>query len=350
MRMFQVCVCGEPLQLNEQPTPQPAGTEVLLKVLAAGVCHSDLHLADGYFDLGGGKRMSLADRGMKLPVTLGHENVGEVVAVGPDAKGIKVGDRRLADPWIGCGTCAPCRRGEDFLCRAMRSLGVFSNGGYADYLIVPHPRYLFDIGDLPPERAAPLACSGITTYSALKKVATLKSEPTVIIGAGGLGLMCLGLHRKLGGHSAIVVDIDPVKRDAAKQAGAAVVIDGTASDASQQIIDLTNGGAWAVIDLVGSSASARVGYDSLIKGGKYIIVGLYGGDLTVSLPPIPMRALTIQGSYLGSLAEMAELMELVRRTGLPDVPVATRPLKDVNAAMDQLRAGKIVGRVVLTPA
>jgi D-arabinose 1-dehydrogenase-like Zn-dependent alcohol dehydrogenase len=350
MRMFQVCVCGEPLQLNEQPTPQPAGTEVLLKVLAAGVCHSDLHLADGYFDLGGGKRMSLADRGMKLPVTLGHENVGEVVAVGPDAKGIKVGDRRLADPWIGCGTCAPCRRGEDFLCRAMRSLGVFSNGGYADYLIVPHPRYLFDIGDLPPERAAPLACSGITTYSALKKVATLKSEPTVIIGAGGLGLMCLGLHRKLGGHSAIVVDIDPVKRDAAKQAGAAVVIDGTASDASQQIVDLTNGGTWAVIDLVGSSASARVGYDSLIKGGKYIIVGLYGGDLTVSLPPIPMRALTIQGSYLGSLAEMAELMELVRRTGLPDVPVATRPLKDVNAAMDQLRAGKIVGRVVLTPA
>jgi propanol-preferring alcohol dehydrogenase len=350
MRMFQVCVCGEPLQLNEQPTPQPAGTEVLLKVLAAGVCHSDLHLADGYFDLGGGKRMSLQDRGMKLPVTLGHENVGEVVAVGPEAKGVKVGDRRLADPWIGCGSCAPCRRGEDFLCRAMRSLGVFSNGGYADYLIVPHPRYLFDIGDLPPERAAPLACSGITTYSALKKVATLKSEPTVIIGAGGLGLMCLGLHQKLGGHSAIVVDIDPVKRNAAKQAGATTVIDGTASDASQQIIDLTNGGAWAVIDLVGSSASARVGYDSLIKGGKYIIVGLFGGDLTVSLPPIPMRALTIQGSYLGSLTEMAELIELVRRTGLPLVPVTTRPLKDVNAAMDQLRAGKIVGRVVLTPA
>jgi propanol-preferring alcohol dehydrogenase len=350
MRMFQVCVCGQPLQLNEQPTPQPAGTEVLLKVLAAGVCHSDLHLADGYFDLGGGKRMSLADRGMKLPVTLGHENVGEVVAVGPDVKGVKVGDRRLADPWIGCGTCGPCKRGEENLCRTMRSLGVFSNGGYADYMIVPHPRYLFDIGDLPPERAAPLACSGITTYSALKKVATLKTEPTVIIGAGGLGLMCLGLHQKLGGHSAIVVDIDPVKRDAAKLAGAAAVIDGGAPHASQQIIDLTNGGAWAVIDLVGSSQSARVGFDSLIKGGKYIIVGLYGGDLTVSLPPIPMRALTIQGSYLGSLPEMAELIDLVRRTGIPPVPVTTRPLKDVNAVMDQLRAGKVVGRMVLTPA
>jgi len=351
MRMFQVCVCGQPLQLNEQPTPEPKGTEVLLKVLAAGVCHSDLHLADGWFDLGGGKKMSLADRGMKLPVTLGHENVGEVTAAGPDAKGVKIGARVLAHPWIGCGTCAPCKRGEENLCRAMRSLGVFSNGGYADYLIVPHPRYLFDIGDLPPERAAPLACSGVTTYGALKKVgATLTIEPTVIIGAGGLGLMCQALHKAMGGHSAIVVDIDPAKREAAKKAGAVAVIDGNAPDAAQQIIDLTKGGAWSVIDLVGSSASARLGFDSLIKGGKYIIVGLYGGDLTVSLPPIPMRALTIQGSYVGSVPEMAELMDLVRRTGMPAVPVSTRPLKDVNAVMDQLRAGKVAGRVVLTPA
>ncbi len=352
MRMFQVCVCGQPLQCNEAPTPQPKGSEVLLKVLAAGVCHSDLHLADGYFDLGGGKKMSLADRGMKLPVTLGHENVGEVVAVGPDARGVRIGARLLADPWIGCGQCEVCKRGDENLCRAMKSAGVFSNGGYADYLMVPHPRYLFEIGDIPPERAAPLACSGITTFSALKKVPTIKDEPTVIIGAGGLGLMALGLHRKMGGHSAIVVDIDPVKREAAKKAGAAHVVDGGAPDAAQQIMKLTKdgAGAWAVIDLVGSSASARVGYDSLIKGGKYIIVGLYGGDLTVSLPPLPMRALTIQGSYLGSIPEMAELMELVRNKGLPDVPVTTRPLDQVNAAHAELRAGKIVGRVVLTPA
>jgi D-arabinose 1-dehydrogenase-like Zn-dependent alcohol dehydrogenase len=348
--MFQVCTCGQPLQLNEQPTPTPKGTEVLLKVLAAGVCHSDLHLADGWFDLGGGKRMSLADRGMKLPVTLGHENVGEVVALGPDATGLKVGDRVLADPWIGCGVCPACKRNEDNLCTAMRSLGVFSNGGYADYLMVPHPRYLFDIGDMPPERVAPLACSGATTFGALKKVTTLTREPTVIIGAGGLGLMCLALHKKMGGHSAIVVDIDPAKREVAKKTGAAAVVDGKAADAVEQIKGLTNGGAFAVIDLVGSSQSARLGYDSLAKGGKYIIVGLYGGDLTVSLPPIPMRAVTIQGSYVGSVPEMQELMDLVRRTGLPDVPVSTRPLDHVNDVMIELRAGKVVGRVVLTPA
>jgi D-arabinose 1-dehydrogenase-like Zn-dependent alcohol dehydrogenase len=352
MRMFQLCVCGEPLQYSEQPTPEPKGTEVLLKVLAAGVCHSDLHIADGWFDLGGGKRLSLADRGMKLPVTLGHENVGEVAAIGPDAKGAKglrIGARMLANPWIGCGTCGPCRRGDENLCRAMKSLGVFSNGGYADYVMVPHPRYLSDIGDLPADRVAPLACSGVTTFGAMKKVPTLTTEPTVIIGAGGLGLMCLALHQKMGGHSAIVVDVDPSKRKAAKDAGAAHVVDGGAADAAQQIIDLTKGGAWAVIDLVGSSQSARVGYDSLIKGGKYVIVGLFGGDLTVSLPPIPMRALTIQGSYVGSLTDMAELMELARRTGPPQVPVATKPLKEVNAVMNDLRAGKVIGRVVLTP-
>jgi len=350
MRMFQVCVCGQPLRLNEQPTPEPKGTEVLLKVLAAGVCHSDLHIADGYFDMGGGKKLSLEDRGMKLPVTLGHENVGEVVATGPDARGVEVGQRMMADPWIGCGKCPACQRNEDNLCTAMRSLGVFSNGGYADYLMVPHPRYLFDIGDMPPARVAPLACSGATTFGALKKVPTLQREPTIIIGAGGLGLMCLALHKKMGGHSAIVVDIDPAKREIAKKAGAAAVVDGKAADAVDQIKALTSGGAFAVIDLVGSSQSARLGYDSLTKGGKYIIVGLYGGDLTISLPPIPMRALIIQGSYVGSVPEMQELMELVHRTGLPDVPVTTRPLDDVNAVMNNLRAGKVIGRVVLTPA
>ncbi|MSP47043.1 MAG: alcohol dehydrogenase [Xanthobacteraceae bacterium] len=351
MRSFQICTCGEPLQCNEQPTPKPAGTEVLLKVLAAGVCHSDLHLSDGYFDLGGGKKLNIVDRGMKLPVTLGHENVGEVVAFGPDARGVKIGDRRLVYPWMGCGSCGVCKRGDEQLCIKPSSIGVFRPGGYSDHLMVPHPRYLFDIGDIPPERAAPLACSGVTTYSALKKVgSTLTTDPVVIVGAGGLGLMCLALHKAMGGHSAVVVDINVGKRDAAKKAGAAAVIDGGAPDAAKQVIAATGGGAWAVIDLVGSSSTAKIGIDSLIKGGELILVGLYGGDITMSLPPFPMRAITIQGSYTGSLTETAELIELVKRTGLPPVPVATRRLDEVNAVLSELRAGKVIGRVVLTPA
>jgi len=351
MRSFQVCQCGAPLQCNEMPEPAPKGTEVLLKILAAGVCHSDLHLSDGYFDLGGGRKLSIVERGMKLPTTLGHENVGEVVAFGPEARGVTIGDRRLVDPWIGCGECTVCRRGDEQLCTRPSSIGVFRDGGYSTHLLVPHPRYLFDIGTIPPERAAPLACSGVTTFSALKKVGpTLTTDPTVIIGAGGLGLMCLALHRAMGGHSAIVVDIDPAKREAAAKAGAAATIDGAAPDAAKQIVAATRGGAWAVIDLVGSAVTAKLGLDSLVKGGKLIVVGLYGGEITLSLPPFPMKAIAIQGSYTGSLTDTAELIDLVQRTGLPPVPTATRPLDDVNAVLADLRAGKIVGRVVLTPA
>jgi D-arabinose 1-dehydrogenase-like Zn-dependent alcohol dehydrogenase len=350
MKSYDVCECGAPLRLMERPTPKPAGTEILLKVIAAGVCHSDLHIWDGYYDLGGGKRLKLSDRGVKLPLTMGHENVGEVVAVGPDAVGVKIGDRRLVHPWLGCGECAVCRRGDEQLCRTPFSIGVFRSGGYADHLLVPHPRYLFDIGGIAPEKAAPLACSGITTYGALKKVGPLlQEEPVVIIGAGGLGLMCLALHRAMGGKAAIVVDIDPVKREAARRAGAQAVIDGNAADAAKEIIEATKGGAWAVIDLVGASRTVQLGIDSLVKGGKVIVVGLFGGDITVPTPSLPLRAMTIQGSYVGSLTEMAELLDLVRRKGAPDLPVATRPLAAVNDALNDLKAGKIIGRVVLTP-
>jgi propanol-preferring alcohol dehydrogenase len=350
MRSFQVCRCGEPLQMVERATPAPTGTQVLLKVIAAGVCHSDIHIWDGFYELGQGKKLDLLQRGIKLPLTMGHENVGEVVAVGPKAKGVKLGARMLAHPWIGCGECAICKTGEEQLCKTPRNLGVFSDGGYSDFVMLPHPRYLFDIGDLDPARAAPLACSGITTYGALKKAgAIIKDEPLVIIGAGGLGLMCLALNTMMGHKPAIVVDIDPVKREAAMKAGALAVVDGGAADAAQQIIKLTNGGAWAVIDYVGASKTVQLGVDSITKGGSVIIVGLFGGDITVSTPFFPLRAMAIRGSYVGSLPEMKELLDLVRAKGLPPVPLKTRRLDEVGGVLDELRAGKVVGRVVLTP-
>lgn len=350
MLSYDVCECGAPLQRVERETPGAVGAEVVLRVIAAGVCHSDLHIWDGYYDIGGGQKLKLADRGVKLPLTMGHENVGEVVAVGPDAKGVSVGDVRLIHPWMGCGECVVCRRGEENLCIKPGNIGIQRGGGFATHLVVPHPRYLFDIGSLSPERAAPLACSGVTAYGALKKVSdTLRDEPVVMIGAGGVGLMALALHQKMGGKSAIMVDIDPVKREAAKKAGAAHVIDGAAKDALDQIREATGGGAWATIDFVGAGPTVKLGVDAAIKGGKIIVVGLFGGDVTIPTPFLPMRALTLQGSYVGSLPEIGELLELVNRKGAPDVPVATRPLDQVTAALNDLRDGKIVGRVVMTP-
>jgi propanol-preferring alcohol dehydrogenase len=351
MRSFQVCQCGAPLQLTERSTPKPTGTEVVLKVLAAGVCHSDLHFWDGFYDLGGGKKLVLSDRGVKLPLTMGHENVGEVVAVGPRARGIKIGDKRLVYPWIGCGTCAVCKRGDEQLCLAPRFLGVFRDGGYADHLLVPHPRYLVDYGKLEAAQAAPLACSGLTAYGALKKLgALIKREPVVVIGAGGLGLICITILKAMKGKGAIVVELDPDKRAAAKKAGALAVIDPRAADAVRQIQKAVDGPVWAAIDFVGASDTARLGVDSLTKGGTLIVVGLFGGDLTLSLPLVPMRALTLQGSYTGSLAELRELLALLRRITLPFVPTGTRPLDGANAALADLKAGKVIGRLVLTPA
>ncbi len=351
MLSFDVCKCGAPLQRMERETPQPKGSEVVLRVVAAGVCHSDLHIWDGYYDIGGGQKLQLLDRGIKLPLTMGHENVGEVVAVGPEAKGVKVGDVRLVHPWMGCGECAVCKRGDENLCLKPCSVGIHRGGGFATHLLVPDPRYLFDIGDIPPERAAPLACSGVTAYGALKKIGAqqLKDEPVVMIGAGGVGLMALALHAKMGGMSAIVVDIDPAKRDAAKKAGAAQVIDGGAADVVKQVQTATGGGAWSVIDFVGAGATVKLGVDATIKGGKVIVVGLFGGEVVVPTPYFPIKALTIQGSYVGSLTEIAELLDLVKRTGAPDVPVATRPLGEVNAALTDLREGRVIGRVVITP-
>jgi alcohol dehydrogenase, propanol-preferring len=350
MKSYDVAECGAPLKLFERPTPQPSGSEVLLRVLAAGVCHSDIHIWEGHYDLGGGKKLKLTERGVKLPLTMGHETVGEVVALGPEAKGARIGDKRLVFPWLGCGSCAVCRRGEEQLCLAPRFLGVFRNGGYADHILVPHARYLLDIGDMKPAEAAPYACSGLTAFGALQRVgAVLKDEPVVVIGAGGLGLMCLGLLKAMGGKGAIVVDTDAGKRAAALKAGALAAIDGAATDAAKQVMAAAPNGVWAAIDFVGATSTAQLAVDSLTKGGKLVIVGLFGGDITLPLPFIPMRAMTIQGSYVGSLAEARELLELVKRTRLPSIPITTRGLETADATLQDLRAGRVIGRAVLTP-
>ena len=353
MRCYCVLNHGQALELVEKPIPEPQGTEVLLKVRAAGVCHTDLHLWEGHYDLGGGKKLTLAERGIKPPLTLSHEIVGEVVCAGPAAQetgGGHAGRVALVHPWIGCGECAACLRGEENICIKPQALGVVRPGGFAEYVIVPHPRYLVDIDGLDPVQAAPLACAGVTTYSALRKLGPrIQSDPVVVIGAGGLGLMAIAVLKALGGKGAIVVDIDPVKREAALAAGALQVIDARAADAAQQIQQATGGGARAVIDLVGATPTVSLAIASAARGGHIVICGLMGGDLTLALPIIPMRPLTLQGSYVGTLQELQELVELVKRTRMTPIPVTPRPLSQANAALQDLHHGRVVGRTVLVP-
>ncbi len=350
MRCYCLTHPGQPLQLEERPVPQPAGTEVLVKVRAAGLCHSDLHLWEGHYDMGGGKRMTLVDRGITLPLVLSHEVVGEVVAGGDAAGALAIGQQVLVHPWIGCGECAACRRGEDNICARPQALGIKRAGGFADYLLVPHPRWLVDAAGLDPAASAPLACAGVTTYSAIRKFgARIHEAPLVVIGAGGLGLMALGVLRALGGRGALVLDIDPAKRDAALAAGALAAFDPRADDILAQLNAATDGGARAVLDLVGASATVQLAIASCGRGGQVVVCGLMGGELTLALPMLPMKPLTLQGSYVGSLAEQRELVALVQRGALAPMPVTRRPLDEANAALADLAAGRVVGRTVLLP-
>jgi len=348
------CYCitqfSQPLELIERQKPEPKGTEVLLKTRAAGVCHSDLHIWEGGYDLGHGKRLSLTDRGIALPLIMGHETVGTPVAMGPDASGVEPGKNYLVYPWIGCGTCDVCTAGQENYCATPRSLGVYTDGGYADHLIVPHPRYLLDIGSLNPATTAPHACSGLTTYSAINKLdpEIYTKRPILILGAGGLGLMAIEILRAMGGHGAIVVDIDPVKLQAAKDAGALATVNGNDSDALEQIL-AANGGQplQAAVDLVGSATSTELGFNALRKGGSLIIVGLFGGASPWSLAFIPMRAIRIQGSYTGSLGELEALLALVKSGKVNPIPVTTHGLNEASDVLHALHEGRVVGRAVL---
>ena len=346
MISYQLTRFGDPLERVESPPPEPAGTEVLLRTEACGVCHSDLHLQDGFFDMGGGRRLDLS-KGRTLPLTLGHEIAGAAAACGPEAAGVDVGARYVAYPWIGCGGCDTCGSGHEHLCAQPRALGVTRAGGFGDHVLVPHPRYLFAVGDLPLTLACTYACSGLTAFGAVRKVrARVDGRPLVVIGLGGVGFAALRLAQALTDASIVVADVDDATLQAGAEAGAEVV-DARAADAAKQIRRATGGGAAAAIDFVGSERSAALGLGVLATGGLLVVVGLFGGELRASLPLWPLRSLTVQGSYVGSLAEMRELMQLAGTGRAPAIPIEPRPFAAAQAALDDLRAGRAVGRIVL---
>jgi D-arabinose 1-dehydrogenase-like Zn-dependent alcohol dehydrogenase len=339
---------AKPLEATEAPTPTVSGSEVLLRVSHCGVCHSDLHLQDGYFDLGGGQKLDV--RGNRpMPFTLGHEIAGVVDAVGPDAATLDKSARYAAFPWIGCGKCGLCARGDEHMCNAPRALGITVDGGYATHVVVPHPRYLLDVTGIAPEFAGALMCSGLTGYSAIKKaVAYLRAGPVLIVGLGGVGMMGLQFARAATDKPIFVADIDAIKRRAALQLGAAEAFDPADAGARKAIMK-ASGGVGAAIDFAGSDKSVNFAQGAVAKGGAVVIVGLIGGSFSIPVPMFPLRALSIMGSYVGSLAEAREMIALVKAGKVAPIPVELRPLEQTSRALDDLRAGRVVGRVVITP-
>jgi D-arabinose 1-dehydrogenase-like Zn-dependent alcohol dehydrogenase len=354
MLSWDVMEHGKPLQRVMKDTPKPKGTEVLVRVTRSGVCHSDLHIWDGYFDLGGGKRFYVKDRGCIPPFTLGHEPFGVVEAMGPGAvkvaKGVKVGQKRIVFPWIGCGKCAVCKAELDNYCvSGSRFLGVNRAGAYASHVLVPHPKYLVDSTGVDDAFAATLACSGLTTYSAAAKLPELGPKDWVaVIGCGGLGLVCISVLRAKGVKNIIACDVDESKLEAARKLGAKLTLDTRAADSIPKLQALAMGSLAGAIDLVGMPATAALGLGALRKGGRYVICGLFGGEITHPLPPFAQRAIGLVGSYVGNLQELKEVVALAKKKKLKPSPVSTRPASEVNAILEELKAGKVLGRVVLS--
>ncbi|HEX4556889.1 MAG TPA: alcohol dehydrogenase [Xanthobacteraceae bacterium] len=339
---------GAPLCETIADCPQPRGSETLVRVERCGVCHSDLHIQDGYFRLGGDKRLDIT-QGRALPFTLGHEIAGTVERAGPDAgPDARPGHKVAIYPWIGCGQCAACRHGEENNCAAPRHLGVYADGGYASHVLVPHPRYLIDYAPLSPALAGAAMCSGLTAYAALRRLAGHAGRgPVLLIGLGGVGSMGLALARAMFAVAPLVADIDAGKRAAALAAGAAAAFDPADPGARKAVLAAT-GGIYAACDFVGSDSSLAFATGVLARGGKVVVTGLLGGSFTTAVAMFPIKAMTIEGALTGTLAQARELIALLRTSNSAPIPISERPMAQAQAALDDLRAGKVAGRVVLT--
>jgi D-arabinose 1-dehydrogenase-like Zn-dependent alcohol dehydrogenase len=347
MLSYDVVEWGKPLEKIERETPVPKGTELLVRLKYCGVCHSDAHIRDGYFDLGGGKRLRMSERGMHPPVTLGHEPFGVVIAAGPEALKAPIDQDRLVYPWTGCGDCVRCKEELDNYCMAPRMIGIQRPGGYADHLIVPHPRYLVDARGIDPVWAATLSCSGLSTYSAVSKLNPIPADEWVaVIGAGGLGLSAIGMLRAFGHERIVVVDVDPTKLQNGHAMGAAATLNSREGDASAKLKEISDGALYGAVDFVGRRETAELALEALCKGGKLVLVGLFGGEIPLSIGGTILRAITVQGSHLGSLAELKSVVMLAREGKIKPIPIAKRPLAEVSRTLDELKAGQIAGRVV----
>ncbi|MDH5463237.1 MAG: alcohol dehydrogenase [Nitrosopumilus sp.] len=350
MKSARITGPNQPLAISSIETPTPRGNQVLVKVKSVGVCHSDLHLWEGGYDLGDGQFMKVTDRGVKYPVTPGHEIVGVVEDFGNDVTGISKGDEVLVFPWVGCGECPACKVENENLCDTPKSLGVFQDGGYSDYALIPNFKYLAKLDGVNPDAATSLACSGLTAYTAIKKSNQNSPEFLVIVGAGGLGLMGIQIAKAITKAKIICVDLDDQKLETAKEMGADFTVNSKDPETAKKILSICNNkGADSVVDFVNAPPTAKLDFAVLRKRGNLILVGLFGGSIELSLVTIPLKSIMIQGAYTGNYHDMVELLDLARKGIINPVISKRYALDEANNALEDLKARKIIGRAVINP-
>ncbi len=353
MRSAKIIEFNKPLKIEEGETPKPSGSEVLLRVQSTGVCHSDIHLWQGGYDGPGGQFLKTTDRGVKYPLTPGHEIAGVIDTLGEQAEGFTKNEKVIVFPWIGDGLCPACKVGEENLCDKPRSLGIYKDGGYADYVLVPSYKYLIKLGDEMSEdtdSSAPLSCSALTAYGAVKNSNLTPNDTVVIVGVGGLGLMGIQLTKAITGARVIAMDLDDNKLKAAKENGADEIINSKKEDSVKAVMELTDRlGADTVIDFVNSSKTVETDMNFLRRRAKLVLVGLFGGELKLNLVSMPTRAYKLIGSYTGSLNDLTNLVSLAKRGIIKPVISNRFKLDQATEALTMLKDGKILGRGVINP-
>lgn len=341
MRAAQLPGPGQDIVISEVPDPTPGPGDVVIRVAAAGVCHSDLTFQQA------GPGMPTPP---EYPWTMGHENAGYVEAVGPGVTGVAVGDAVGVWPGWGDRTCAACRGGAEHLCPNLRYPGLRSPGGWADLMLVPDARYLVPLGDLDPLQAVPLTDAGLTSFGAVSKVLPFLQHDrssVAVIGVGGLGQFAVKYLSALTEASVIGIDVVETKRAHALTIGASVTVDSTADDVVDQVMAATADGLGvnAIVDFVGVDSTLALAAQVTAPQGRIVLVGIGGGSLSVSYVN-PRQEVQVSTSTLGTIEDQHRVVELARERGIIG-NTTPYPFTDVNQALRDLADHKITERAIL---
>src|SRR5216683_2318891 len=326
----------KPLAIEETARPKPGADEVLIEVEACGVCHSDLHVADGDW-------AQLAGI-VKKPLILGHEIAGRVVEKGAAVQDLQIGDR-VGVPWVHwtCGECEFCREGNENLCVRQKITGVTEDGGYAEFVKAPASHTLKIPDGVSSAEAAPLFCAGVTVYRALKQAKVISGQRLAVFGVGGLGHIAIQIGREMGAE-VTAIDVTADKLEFARSLGAVATFNAATDPVAKAM--RKQGGAHVVLVTSGSKAAYDMAFYCVRPTGTLLVVGLPAND--ICFPPIMMAAgeVRIQASAVGTRQDLREILAMAA-AGKVHCQVSTRPLADANDVLEEMRAGKIAGRVVL---
>ena len=334
MKAAFVTEFGKPLTIGELPVPQPKDGQVLIKVEACGVCHTDVHAADGDWPVKA-----------KTPFVPGHEGIGRVIAMGRNVKGVKEGEM-VGVPWLfeACGLCDYCLTSRETMCESALYGGYTANGGFAEYCVAP-AAYVARIPEgLDAVAAGPIICAGVTTYKGIKIADCRPGQWFVVSGAGGLGHLAIQ-YAKAMGLRVIAVDVADDKLDLARKLGASLTFNAKTVDPTKAIQDAVGGAHGVLITAVSKAAFAQ-GTGMLRRGGTCVLNGLPPGDFPLSIFDVVFRCLTVRGSLVGTRSDLKEALAFAA-SGQVKATIETSTLEDVNNVLERLRSGKVNGRIVL---